>query len=257
MGNLTRQDYIVKLLMQKKKMSVEELASILSVTPTTIRRDLLILEEKHQIVRTRGFALFNENFQKDYDGHLRTELFYNEKQRIAGKALELVSSHSSIFLDSGTTILEFAKELNQCTDLEDINIVTNAIDVAQSLFNVNQIFMPGGVLHHYSKVLFGIDTASYFKDINADIAFMGTNGLLNCPGLTVSIPFFLDIKRNMIRSASKGVALADSSKFMCRGIYTYCEYSEVDVLITVQTPENEAALDRIRNSNPGIDIILA
>ena len=27
MGNLTRQDYIVKLLMQKKKMSVEELAS--------------------------------------------------------------------------------------------------------------------------------------------------------------------------------------------------------------------------------------
>lgn len=257
MGNLTRQDCIMKLLMQKNKMAVDELAIMLSVTPTTIRRDLLVLEEKHQVIRTRGFALLNEDFRSDYDGHLRTELFYNEKLRIAEKALELVTSHSSLFLDSGTTILKFARELNRQTDLEDINIVTNAIDVAQSLSNINQIFMPGGVLHHYSKVLFGIDTADYFKDIHADIAFMGTNGLQNCPGLTVSIPFFLDIKRNMIRSASKVVALADSSKFMCRGIYTYCEYNEVDILITVQTPENEAALDKIRNLNPNITIMLA
>lgn len=257
MGNLTRQDHIMKLLMQRKKISVEELAVILSVTPTTIRRDLLVLEEKHQITRMRGYAVFNDEYHVQYNGHLRTELFYNEKQRIARKALELVHSHSSIFLDSGTTVLELAQELNQRSDLEDINIVTNAIDIAQALYNNNQIFMPGGVLHHYSKVLFGINTASYFKDINADITFMGTNGLLNTPGLTVSIPLFLDIKKNMVSSASKVVGLADSSKFMCSGIYTYCNYEELDVLITVKTEENEGALVRLAEKYPGLEIVLA
>ena len=241
MGNLSRLDHIMKLLMQRKKISVEELASILNVTPTTIRRDLLVLEEKHQITRTRGYALFNDEYHVQYNGHLRTELFYDEKQRIASKALELVHSHSSIFLDSGTTVLEFAK----------------AIDIAQALYNNNQIFMPGGVLHHYSKVLFGINTASYFKDINADIAFMGTNGLLNSPGLTVSIPHFLDIKKNMINSATKVVGMADSSKFMCNGIYTYCNYEDLNVLITVKTEENEGALERLAGRYPGLEIVLA
>lgn len=257
MGNLSRQDHIMKLLMQRKKISVEELAAILSVTPTTIRRDLLVLEEKHQITRTRGYAMFNDGYHVQYNGHFRTELFYNEKQQIARKALEMVHSHSSLFLDSGTTLLEFAKELNQRSDFEDINIVTNAIDIAQALYNNNQIFMPGGVLHHYSKVLFGINTAAYFKDINADIAFMGTNGLLNSPGLTVSIPHFLDIKKNMISSASKVVAVADSSKFMCNGIYTYCRYEELDVLITVQTEENEEAIERLGAQYPRLEIVLA
>lgn len=257
MGNLARQDHIMKLLMQKKKMSVEALAVILSVTPTTIRRDLLVLEEKHQITRSRGYAIFCEDYHVQYNGCFRAELFFSEKQRIAKKALEMVKSHSSIFLDSGTTVLEFAKELNLRSDLEDINIVTNALDIAQALYNNNQIFMPGGILHHYSKVLFGIDTASYFKDINADIAFMGTNGLYNTPGLTVSIPHFLDIKKNMVQSTTKVVALADSSKFMCNGIYTYCPYSHLDTLITVETPENERALSRLKERNPDLEILLA
>lgn len=257
MGNLTRQDQIMKILMQRKKVSVEELAAMLSVTPMTIRRDLLVMEEKHQVNRSRGFALFNEDFPVQYSGQLRAELFHMEKQKIAKKALELIRSHTSIFLDSGTTVLEFAKELNLQKNLEDINIVTNAIDVALALSDNNQIFMPGGVLHQYSKVLFGVNTASYFADIHADFAFMGTNGLLDCPGLTVSIPHFLDIKKNMVQSATRVVALVDSSKFVCRGIYTYCEFTKIDILITVKTPDNEEALEKLARDYPAMTILFA
>ena len=39
-----RQDAIMKLLLQKKAVAVDELSKLFSVTPTTIRRDLLELE---------------------------------------------------------------------------------------------------------------------------------------------------------------------------------------------------------------------
>ena len=86
---------------------------------------------------------------------------------------------------------------------------------------------------------------------------MGTNGLLNSPGLTVSIPHFLDIKKNMINSATKVVGMADSSKFMCNGIYTYCNYEDLNVLITGKTEENEGALERLAGRYPGLEIVLA
>ena len=55
-----RQDAIMKLLLQKKAVAVDELSKLFSVTPTTIRRDLLELEANHQIRRSRGYAFLSE-----------------------------------------------------------------------------------------------------------------------------------------------------------------------------------------------------
>ena len=45
MGNSYRIDRIYNLLLQRNSATVEELAQYFHVTPTTIRRDLLELEE--------------------------------------------------------------------------------------------------------------------------------------------------------------------------------------------------------------------
>ena len=60
-----RQDAIMKLLLQKKAVAVDELSKLFSVTPTTIRRDLLELEANHQIRRSRGYAFLNEDYNND------------------------------------------------------------------------------------------------------------------------------------------------------------------------------------------------
>lgn len=59
----------------------------------------------------------------------------------------------------------------------------------------------------------------------------------------------------MVKSAQRIVVLADSSKFLGRGLYIFCTFEEVDTLITVSTPENEEMIDELRNMN--IEIILA
>lgn len=255
MGNYNRYDAIMKLLMQHKKISVDTLATKLNVTPTTIRRDLLILEEKRQITRTRGYAHLNENFDFAFDGSIIEDMFKEEKMRIAKKAVELVYHEATIFLDSGSTLLEFAKEINMQPHLSNINIVTHSYDIASTISNNQHISMPGGVVHHSSHSLFGVETADFFSAIHAEVAFMGTNGFCDCPGLTVSLPLMLQTKKNMVKSAQRIVALADSSKFIGRGLYTYCDFSDVDTLITVSTPENKKKIDELRDM--GIEIILA
>ena len=52
----------------------------------------------------------------------------------------------------------------------------------------------------------------------------------------------------------KKIALLDSSKFLRRGIYEFCSFSDIDVLITVETKQNKEQIDRIRKT--GIKIIL-
>ena len=54
MGNSYRIDRIYNLLLQRNSATVKELAQYFHVTPTTIRRDLLELEDRKLIFRRRG-----------------------------------------------------------------------------------------------------------------------------------------------------------------------------------------------------------
>ena len=249
-----RQDAIMKLLLQKKSAAVDELSKMFSVTPTTIRRDLLELEANHQIVRPRGYAFLSEDHDTD-DNTYRIGMFQSEKQRIAKRALQMIHNNSSILLDSGTTLLELAKELNSHKELTNSCIITNGLDIALSLSNFSTVSMPPGVVHHYSKTIYGVKTAEFFSGIHADIAFIGSCGILHTVGPTISTPFLLDIKQKMIQVSNKVVLLIDSSKFLSSGFYPFCGFNEIDTLITVETEENKESIDRLRDE--GIEVILA
>ena len=70
----------------------------------------------------------------------------------------------------------------------------------------------------------------------------------------VSYPLQLSVKKYSALCADKRIALLDSSKFSRRGIYTFCDFQDIDILITVQTKENEAQLSRI--ADQGVEIVL-
>ena len=81
MGNASRRDQIYSLLEIHGQLSVSELAEQFQVTETTIRRDLIEMEERGEILRKRGFAILPDQ------GHnlsvRRRNVFQEEKQRIA------------------------------------------------------------------------------------------------------------------------------------------------------------------------------
>ena len=55
-----RQNEILRILKEKKYLSVEELSSALSVSKVTIRSDLTALEEKGAVTRTHGGVMIAE-----------------------------------------------------------------------------------------------------------------------------------------------------------------------------------------------------
>lgn len=249
-----RQDAIMKLLLQKKTVVVDELSKLFSVTPTTIRRDLLELEANHQIVRARGYAFLSEEYNTD-DNRYRIGMFQSEKQRIAKRAAQMISDNSSVLLDSGTTLLELAKELNSHKELTNLCIITNGLDVALSLPNFSTVSMPPGVVHHFSKTIYGVNTTEFFAGIHADIAFIGSCGILHTSGPTISTPFLLDIKQKMVQISNRVVLLIDSSKFLSSGFYPFCDFTEIDTIVTIETEENKEGIDKLREK--GIEVILA
>lgn len=229
-------------------MSVNDILSKSVASPATVRKDLTYLEQKGLISRTRGYAhLVPEPPVSEFSS--RESSHSEEKKKIARIAARLVEDHDSIILDSGTTTLEIAKEL---VNHKDLTIVTNSIAVAAVLVNSSvNVLMSGGILKKPVLSLVGPDTEAYFKRIEASKLFLCANGVRSTIGLTTTSPFELNIKRNMIKAANKIYAVLDSSKFNTTSIDLFCEFSEIDCVITdkpIEDPALMAMFDKLNIS---------
>lgn len=253
MNSTERQDQIFTLLETYEKMSVADLAEHFNVTETTIRRDLVIMEEKNQIVRRRGFALLPD---RGYGMTLlRRNTFQEEKQRIAEKAVSMLRYGSTIAMDSGTSVTEVAHLMKaKCQDYS-LDIVTSSLQIAYECCRTFRTSMPGGYIHGDELCVAGMSAVDFFHTVSTDIAFIGSTGIYKSNGLTVSYPLMRDVKCALMSCATKKVALLDSSKYQTRGIYTFCSFEELDTLITVKTEQNAPILDEI--AKRGVEIILA
>ena len=117
------------------KITLKELENAFpNVSSMTLRRDLLSLEESGVLVRVRGGAVSVQELSKKTEDQYsrRAAIQVAEKKQIAEKAVRLVEPGTSLFIDSGSTALYFAKEL------PDLNyfISTNGITIAQELMRI-------------------------------------------------------------------------------------------------------------------------
>lgn len=253
MGKSYRSNQIYSALSKRQTISVQELAENYNVTPTTIRRDLISLEEQGLISRSRGYVHL-----KSADPGPGATIFADEKLRIADAAAAFVEPAMSVALDSGSTVYAICEKLITRFDnkeksyrpslgQQEINLVTNSLSVALRCSLFLNVSVPGGAVN--GDVLFGIDTERFYSEIKVDVVFLGTTGIQSCEGLTVPNPMMLPVKRGLASCAKKRIAVLDSSKFERRGIYTFCNFEDIDVMITVETEENKPQLEEIAKKN--------
>lgn len=251
MSSTYRIDKIYDLLLVRGKVSVQELAEMFHVTPTTIRRDLIVMEEKGLAQRVRGYAIAAEDTKRAAD----LNIFEDEKRRIAQAALTFVKNGMSLALDTGNTVRSVARAIMESQEINTLDVVTNSLITAQLMGEQYPVTMPGGIVLASSSALVGVDVERFFSSINIDLVFLGSTGVRDCSGLTVSYPLHLSVKRNMVACATKRIAVLDSSKFAGRGIFTFCDWEELDALITVKTDSNQDMLEEIEAK--GVEIVLA
>lgn len=229
-----RQKQIIEQLIQNGSVKTLDLVQKFNVSIETIRRDFKELEQEGVLKKTYGGAILASNRVNVTElepWQERTKWYQQEKSLIAKAALKYVKDNMVVSTESGTTMFELAKALNQ---KHGLTVITNDLYVAQEMFRSgkNSIYFIGGQL-----VLPGItvgelaqDALSHFASI--DLCFFSTDGVTLANGFTTSSSYTNELKKTMLKKATKKIALVDHSKFGKNALFRTCFIDEIDLLIT-------------------------
>lgn len=222
-----RKNRIISHVVANGHSRINELAELLGVTTETIRKDIAYLHEMKILDKGHGFVTPCSSYLEDpYVSKEKLEI--EAKVQIALLAANLIPQHGVVFLDSGTTLAQLAKQLNLRSDL---TIVTNSSLAAQMLHDTsNQLLVTGGELRRASGSYVGNWARKALQQIKVDIAFMGCDGFHE-EGPSIRSFRELDIKDTAIGRAKMSVLMADSSKFRQTGMYMYSSFEAFDSLI--------------------------
>ena len=242
---------IVERISADGSVGVVDLASELGVSPATVRRDLILMEEQRLLARTHGGAVAQGVLYElplRYRGARRHE----EKARIAVAAAGLVVEGSSVGLTGGTTTTEVARRL---ADGRSCTVVTNSLSIAFELAvrpNL-KLVVTGGVARGESYELVGPLAEETMQDINLDLALVGVDGI-GPSGLTTHHEVEAHTNRALISCARRVVVVADSSKIGQVAFARICELDRVDELIT-DAQSNGSGLEAIREAGVAVTLV--
>ncbi|HXE42606.1 MAG TPA: hypothetical protein VN516_06240, partial [Candidatus Baltobacteraceae bacterium] len=162
-----------------------------------------------------------------------------EKHRIAEAALEFIENGDTIYLDGGSTVLEFARLLRERTN---ITVVTNSLRAAIELSGRGpRLILIGGELRRLSQTMVGPLTRFALQELHVDKAFMGTIGFTLAEGLTTTDPSEAFTKEFVMSHARQVILLADSAKAGKVSFARAGKIENVHVLITDKQLEKNFA----------------
>ncbi len=249
-----RRKEILNMLNNEGHVFVHELSKKFGVSEVTIRNDLDLFESKKLLLRSRGGAIkYETSVGKDYEISAKDKIHYAEKIKIGKKAAELVKEGETIILDSGTTTMEIAKNLNQEIS---INVITNAFNIVSQLVdfqNIN-IIVPGGTFRKNSHSLVGSLAEKSFRNFYVDKVFIGVDGFDTSHGAFTPNIEEASLNQVMIDIAREVILVTDSSKFQRRSLAFICSLKSIN---TVVTDKNIRKEDLNKLHDAGIRVVLA
>jgi DeoR/GlpR family transcriptional regulator of sugar metabolism len=97
----------------------------------------------------------------------------------------------------------------------------------------------GGEIDHAGQITVGEKTVSELSEIKVDLCFLGVNGINAKAGLTEVDWKVAQIKKAMIKSASKLAVSTISEKLHSEHKMHLCNINKIDYLITELDPEDK------------------
>lgn len=242
------------MLEKEKVINTIQVASHFGVSVETIRRDLDQLEGQGILKKIYGGAELRPK-TKVLPSPLdkRRILQHGAKTAIARRAAEYISDRSTVALDAGSTIFELCKCLH---DKKDLIIISGDIHSAGELLasGHRKVFMMGGFLTP-DGTSNGTFAKDFFNSISSiDFFVTSTDGATPEDGLSTDEEGINNLKKRYLKKATTSIAMIDHTKFMKKGFYKLCDFSEIDIVITDSLTPSDI-LDKIRESGPSVDIV--
>ena len=253
LSSLERQEQLQKLIAKNGRVTVEEICARFSVSPATARRDLESLAGQGAVERFHGGAKSVRQAPPENPIVQRGAEQADEKQCIGQTAAALISNGETVFLGSGTTVLEVAKNIK---GHKNLTVITNSVLVLNALADVPEITLVGlgGMLRPSEMSMIGHITEQALTEVHAHKTVMGVRALdIEC-GLTNDYLPETMTDRAILERGDEVIIVADHTKCQRVSTVSLAPVTAMNKLVTdSKTPPN--FIEAMQNK--GIEVIVA
>lgn len=236
-----RRSAIMDMLERNTSIQVADIVQAFGVSSVTARADLDALASAGKLRRTHGGAVSLHKTLTVSVQDQRVNVNVAAKQAIARAALNLVHDGDTLFVDSGTTALEFVHMLSSRSNITVITAdITIADFIDESLPSVD-VIMLGGTLRKGHRYLYGPLATSELDTLHTDLAIICPGAYVHERGFMTDFAQMAEVKTAAMASASTSVVLMDASKFNAHGTYRFAQLGGVDYIVIDQDPKQQLA----------------
>jgi DeoR/GlpR family transcriptional regulator of sugar metabolism len=258
-----RRRRILDHVRQQGYASFRDLAEVVGISESTVRRDLRALATEGLLTTTRGGAGRGGPVAPSPEPHPgRASVVAADdgddpvaaaRAAIAALAAALVEPGTAVLLGPGRSTHRMAGLL---TSVDQLTVVTNSVPVTTALLSAEQVdlIMVGGTLRRSINAFVGPLTEASLQGLRGAQVFVSGEGVSVERGLTTPNVFAAATDMALVAAAQRVVVLADHTKIgrdtMCQTVPT----DRIDVLVTdaAADPQVLGAL-----SAAGVDVLVA
>lgn len=253
LSNFERQQHILEFLNQRERISVNEICDMFLISEATARRDLEVLTEHSYIRRVHGGAISLKQAPPEFPILQRESKQSVEKAKIGEAAARLIKDGESIFLGSGTTVLEVAKNLR---NHKGLTVVTNSLPVLNILSGMKDITVValGGILRQSELSFIGHITEQALGEIRVDKVIIGIHAIHLEHGLTNDYLPETMTDRAILKAGEEVVVIADNTKI---NIVSTAFLASVNCIQKFITDQGTSVEFTTSLKNLGIEVIVA
>lgn len=232
-----RQGRMIEHLQNRGGATIDELCSLLHYSRSTVRRDLLRLEQMGVLLRSKGRVSLVVSGARQTHYRIRQLENVEAKEYIAKKAAGFLFDGASLFLDASTTAGHITGQL---ADYKNLTVITNGIETALKVSDlpVEDLFVAGGYTRQGTCALLGEPAVEFVRRFEADLCLVSCCGMDQNAVYEASMQMAY-VKRAMLEHSRTKILLCDSSKFGLVFKYRLGEFSDFNYIVTEKEPPQE------------------
>ena len=247
-----RQRELARLVGRAGRLSVAQICEQFSISEATARRDLEALSEQGLIQRVHGGAILVRQATPEEPVLRRSHEQEDEKQRIGRATAALIQDGETVFLGSGTTVLQVAQHLVT----RNITVITNSLPVINLMTEKENITLIalGGMLRDSELSFIGHITEQAVSEVRADKVIIGIRAISLDQGLTNDyLPETLT-DRAILNAGRENITVADHTKCGVISTAFVAPLTTINMLVTDNKTDTEF-IESLRAQ--GIEVIVA
>lgn len=233
---VNRQDEIVRLISERKFLSVDQLVQEFDVSDETIRRDLKSLEKRGVLKRTYGGAYLEGVRDNEVSVQVRKDKLVKNKEQIAELCCQFIKPGDTVFLDASTTSIEIAKRITHLP----VSVITHSLIITHYLasFRSMRVITLGGTLDPINMCFSGKTTLAQLGHYYAKKGFVSCRSLSMKYGAMDSNEQIGQVRGLALQHSNECYLIADHTKFSNTALCKIGDIGDFDGLVTDTRPSD-------------------